>query len=58
MSTYPTNLTDKHWQVIQNIVENKERKRKHSLRKMINAMMYITKTGCQWRMLPTELGLW
>ncbi len=46
MSTYPTDLTDKQWQVIQNIVETKERKRKHSLREMINAMMYITNTGC------------
>ncbi|MDR2886792.1 MAG: transposase, partial [Bacteroidales bacterium] len=23
---------------------------------MINAMMYITKTGCQWRMLPKDFG--
>ena len=58
MSSYPTNLTDKQWQVIKNIVETKERKRKHSLREMINAMMYITKTGCQWRMLPKEFGPW
>ncbi len=58
MSNYPTNLTDKQWQVIKNIVETKERKRKHSLREMINAMMYITKTGCQWRMLPKEFAPW
>ena len=32
MSSYPTNRTDKQWQVIKNIVETKERKRKHSLR--------------------------
>lgn len=58
MSSYPTNLTDKQWQVIKNTVETRERKRKHSLREMINAMMYITKTGCQWRMLPKEFGPW
>lgn len=29
---YPTNLTDKQWQVIKNIVETKERKRKYPLR--------------------------
>ena len=28
------------------------------LREMINAMMYITKTGCQWRMLLKEFGSW
>lgn len=58
MSNYSTNLTDKQWQVIKNIVEVKERKRKHSLREMINAIMYITKTGCQWRMLSKEFGSW
>ncbi|MDR0941151.1 MAG: IS5 family transposase [Bacteroidales bacterium] len=58
MSNYPTNLTDKQWQVIKNIVETKERKRKHSLREMINALLYITKTGCQWRMLPKEFAPW
>ncbi|MDR2764480.1 MAG: transposase [Tannerella sp.] len=47
MSDYPTNLTDKQWQVIKNRVETKERKRKHSLREMINAMLYISKTGCR-----------
>ena len=58
MSDYPTNLTDKQWQVIKNSIEMKERKRKHSLREMINAILYITKSGCQWRMLPKEFGPW
>lgn len=58
MNSYPTNLTDKQRQVIKNITETKERKRKHSLREMINAMMYITRTGCRWRMLPKEFGPW
>ena len=44
---YPTNLTDKQWKVSKNVIEIKERKRKHSLREMINAIMYLTKTGCQ-----------
>lgn len=44
MSDYPTNLTDKQWQVIKNIVETKERKRKHSLREMINAMHHLRDT--------------
>ena len=58
MIEYPTNLTDKQWQVIKNIVETKQRKRRNSLRSMMNAIMYITKTGCQWRMLPKEFGSW
>ena len=58
MSDYPTNLTDKQWQVIKNSIEMMERKRKHSLREMINAILYITKSGCQGRMLPKEFGPW
>lgn len=40
------------------MLETKERKRKHTLREMINAILYLTKTGCQWRMLPTNFGPW
>lgn len=58
MNDYPTNLTDKQWKVIKNVLESKKRKRKQSLRAIINAMMYLTKTGCQWRMLPKEFGPW
>ncbi len=58
MINYPSDLTDKQWQVIKNILEPKARKRKHSLRDILNAMMYITKTGSQWRMLPKDFGPW
>jgi len=58
MINYPSDLTDKQWQVIKNIIETKSRKRKHSLRDMLNAMMYLTKTGSQWRMLPKDFGPW
>jgi len=58
MNYYPTDLTDKQWQVIKNMLEIKEKKRKHFLRDIINAMMYLTKTGCQWRMLPKDFDPW
>jgi putative transposase len=28
------------------------------LRMVVNAILYISKTGCQWRMLPAEFGPW
>ncbi|MDR1056305.1 MAG: transposase [Prevotellaceae bacterium] len=31
-----------------------KRKRKHSLREIMNAVFYLLKTGCQWRMLPCD----
>jgi transposase len=28
------------------------------LRRVINGIFYVNKTGCQWRMLPKEFGPW
>jgi transposase len=50
---YPTNLTDSQWEGIANFFDVK-RKRAYSLRRIIDAIMYISKTGAQWHMLPKE----
>ena len=39
MIQYSTNLTDKQWQVIEKIINTQERKRKHSLRNIMNAIL-------------------
>ncbi len=55
-TSYPTNLTDKQWQVIEKVINPQERARKHSLCDIMNAILYINKTGCQWQLLPREFG--
>jgi len=55
---YCTDLTDKQWQVIENLLDDKDRKRKHSLRSIFNGIFYIVKTGCQWRIFPKEFPKW
>lgn len=57
MKKYPIELTDSEWQVIESIQFNK-RKRKYSLREIWNAIFYLLKTGCQWRMLPICYAPW
>lgn len=57
MRNYPTNLTDSQWQFIVKIL-NDQRKRSHSLREVWNAIIYLVKTGCQWRMLPHDYPHW
>ena len=37
MTQYPTDLTEKQWQVIKNILEPQARNRKHSLKEIMNA---------------------
>lgn len=56
---YPCNLTEKQWSLIENIIEpNNKRKRKHALRDIFNAILYVVKAGCQWRMLPADFAPW
>jgi putative transposase len=55
---YSTDLTDKQWQVIEKLVNGKFRRRKHSLRSILDAIFYLVKTGCQWRMFPSDFAPW
>jgi putative transposase len=53
-----TNLTDNLWQSSDFFSKQAKRNRKHSLREILRAIIYIDKTGCQWRMLPSEFPKW
>ncbi|KAA6337695.1 hypothetical protein EZS27_014243 [termite gut metagenome] len=55
---YQTDLRETQWQYIQKVLHIQERKRKHDLRVMWNAIFYLLKTGCQWRMLPSHYPKW
>lgn len=55
--SYETNLTDARWEIIAEFIED-ERKRKHSLRTIVDAVLYVVKTGCQWRYLPVDFPKW
>jgi putative transposase len=57
MKNYPSDLSNSQWQVISSFLKT-NRKRKHSLREIVNAVLYLTKTGCQWRMLPKDFPNW
>ena len=56
---YLTDLTDAQWEAIEprfkEINGNYGKNAKRSKRELVNAALYITKTGCQWRMLPNDL---
>ena len=57
MKKSPTDLSDSQWQVIKQFL-NTKRKRKHDLRNILNAILYMVKTGCQWRMLSGVYPNW
>jgi len=53
---YSTDLTNKQWEIIEPIfMSNKgQHFANHSKRELVNAVLYLVKTGCQWRMLPND----
>ncbi len=57
MTNYPTNVSDSQWQIISKYLDV-NRKRKYDLREIVNAILYLVKTGCQWRMLPADFAPW
>lgn len=59
MKKYPTCLTDSQWKLLSKwLLPEEERQRKHSLRQIIDAILYLTKSGAQWRMLPNDFPKW
>jgi len=53
---YPTDLTDVQWNCIKELIppaKSGGRPRTLSMRAVINAILYVTVTGCQWRMVPS-----
>jgi putative transposase len=57
MTSYPTDMSNSQWQIISKYL-NTQRSRKYELRHIMNAILYVVKTGCQWRMLPHDFPNW
>ena len=55
---YCTDLEETPWQVIKKILKPQDRKRKYDLHKIWHSIFYVVKTGCQWRMLPSDFPSW
>jgi putative transposase len=57
MTNYSTNVSNSQWQIISKFLDLK-RSRKYDLREVVNGILYLVKTGCQWRMLPGDFPKW
>ena len=61
---YPTNLTETQWQLLLTLLPKPKwrfgcpGRPPVNLRQVFNGILYLTKTGCQWRMLPKAFGCW
>ena len=55
---YQTDITDAQWEVVKPLLPHAERKRKHSLREIINALFYHSRAGGAWRLMPHDFPPW
>lgn len=58
---YPSDLTDKEWQAIEPLLPapaRQGRRRQVDMREVLNALRYLVRAGCGWRMLPIHFGPW
>jgi len=58
---YPSDLTDGQWQLIEPLLPKAKhggRPRTVDRRRVVHGILYLTRSGCSWRMLPRDFGPW
>jgi putative transposase len=58
---YPSDVTDEQWSLIESRIPSEKpggRPREVDMREVINGILYLSRTGCSWRMLPHDLPPW
>ena len=60
---YPSDLTDQQWALIEPMLPEPPagpagRPAEHEKREIVNAILYINRAGCSWRMLPKDFPPW
>jgi putative transposase len=56
-AVYPTDLTDEQWGAISRLIPPAKpggRPRSVNMRAVLNALFYLARTGCAWRMMPQD----
>jgi putative transposase len=58
---YPSDLKDVEWEKLKTYFERSDprgARSKHEKKRIVEAILYVTKSGCQWRMLPKDFPPW
>jgi len=58
---YGSDLTQQQWMIIQTMIPPAKkggRPRTIDMRNVINALLYVNRSGCQWRLLPKNFPAW
>ena len=55
---YPSDLTDAEWALVEHLIPPAKRggrRREVNVREVLNGLLYVLSTGCQWRAVPKDL---
>jgi transposase len=55
---FPSDLTDEEWALVAPLIPSPKpggNKRTRDMREVVNGLMYVLSTGCQWRAIPKDL---
>jgi len=55
---YPSDLTDDEWALVEPLIPPAKRggrRREVNVREVLNGLLYVLSTGCQWRAVPKDL---
>ena len=57
---YSSDLTDRQWQLIRRLLPPRSPRGRRPIdrRRIINAILYVVRTGCQWRLIPKDFPNW
>jgi transposase len=60
---YPSDLTDEQWALVEPILPRRKavadwRPLKYPRREVVDAILYVARTGCSWRQLPADFPPW
>ncbi len=61
MTTYPTDLSDAEWSCLNSVLPPPKtggRPKTHSPRAILDAIFYVLRSGCSWRLLPRDFPPW
>jgi transposase len=59
--SYPTDLTDEQWELIKPMIplaKTGGRPRTTNMKEVFNALLYMVRAGCAWRLLPNDFPKW
>ncbi len=59
--SYPSDLSEREWAILEPLIPPAKpggHPRTTDMREVINAILYLDRTGCQWRALPHEFPPW